>query len=100
MKTMICFAAIIFAISTLPGCATSRQTYTADGEIGHSINCSGGALTWGICYEKAGQVCGVKGYEVLEKSGERGASVVANSTVGLIGGSTHIRSMIIKCKDE
>ena len=60
---------VITIISTfaLAGCATSKQTYTADGRIGHSIDCSGGFATWGSCYEKAGGLCGAKGYDVLEK---------------------------------
>ena len=60
-------AITIISIFALVGCVTSKQTYTADGRIGHSIDCSGGFATWGSCYEKAGGLCGAKGYEVLEK---------------------------------
>ena len=80
------------------GCATARKTYTSDGKEGYSINCSGSALNWGMCYEKAGELCGAKGYVVLEKSGDTGA-VVSGSQFGLYGGSVINRSMIIKCKD-
>jgi hypothetical protein len=80
------------------GCATASKTFTSDGKEGYSINCSGSALNWGMCYEKAGQLCGTKGYEVLEKSGDTGAMVAAGQ-YGLFGGSVINRSMIIKCKD-
>lgn len=79
------------------GCATSRETYTADGQKGHSINCSGSALNWGMCYEKAGELCGERGYDVLERSGDQGA-VVSGTQYGLFGGSVMNRSMIIRCK--
>jgi hypothetical protein len=80
------------------GCATARKTYTSEGKEGYSINCSGSALNWGTCYEKAGELCGAKGYVALEKSGDTGA-VVSGSQFGLYGGSVINRSMIIKCKD-
>lgn len=88
---------ILFVVSFLGGCATAKQTYTADGQLGYSINCSGSALNWGNCYEKAGEICGDKGYEILEKSGDQGA-VVSGTQYGLFGGSVMNRSMIIKCK--
>jgi hypothetical protein len=59
---------------------------------------SGSALNWGMCYEKAGKLCGERGYEVLDKSGDTGAMVSANQ-FGLYGGSVINRSMIIRCKD-
>ena len=88
---------LLFSAALLGGCATARQTYTADGEQGYSINCSGSALNWGMCYEKAGEICGDKGYEVLEKSGDQGA-MVSGTQYGLFGGSVINRTMIIKCK--
>ncbi|MCD4820753.1 MAG: hypothetical protein K8R11_01460 [Methanococcoides sp.] len=51
-----------------------------------------------MCYEKAGELCGSKGYEVLEKSGDTGAMVTAGQ-YGLFGGSVINRSMVIKCKE-
>jgi len=93
-------ALVILLISVIlfGGCATAKQTYTADGQLGYSINCSGSAGNWGMCYEKAGEICGPKGYEVLEKSGDQGAMVSGNQ-FGLYGGSVINRSMIIKCKE-
>jgi hypothetical protein len=32
---------VLLSISVLTGCASARQTYTSDGKVGHSLNCSG-----------------------------------------------------------
>jgi len=95
MKRAILILSIVAFIS---GCATASKTYTSDGKEGYVINCSGSALNWGMCYEKAGKPCGTKGYEVLEKSGDTGAMVTVGQ-YGLYGGSVINRSIIIKCKD-
>lgn len=89
---------LLFVAMILTGCATASKTYTADGKEGYNITCSGSALNWGMCYEKAGQICGTKGYEVLEKSGDQGALLSGNQ-YGLYAGSVINRSMIIKCKE-
>ena len=97
---------LILAITALTACANSSQTYTADGKVGHSINCSGTVRNWGMCYEKAGEICGAKGYEVLEKNGEKGITA-SGSGSGVAGtynesfqmNSTHSRILIITCKE-
>lgn len=86
-------------ILLMTGCATSRETYTENGQLGHSINCSGSALHWGMCYEKAGKLCGEKGYEVLAKSGDQGA-MITGTQFGLVGSSVMSRSMLIQCKTQ
>ncbi len=88
----------LFTVVFVSACATSKKTYTPDGRQGYSINCSGSALNWGMCYEKAGDLCGAKGYEVLQKSGDTGAMVTAGQH-GLFGSSVINRSMIIRCID-
>ncbi len=89
---------LMFLIAaTLSACASSRPVYTSDGKRGHNINCSGSALNWGMCYEKAGKICGEKGYEVLQKSGDQGFDVSGNQ-FGVYGGSVITRSMTIQCK--
>ncbi len=89
---------ILLIVACVSGCVTASKTYTSDGKEGYVINCSGSALNWGMCYEKAGELCGSKGYEVLEKSGDTGAMVTAGQ-YGLFGGSVINRSMVIKCKE-
>lgn len=95
MRILILFLLIIAFIS---GCATASKTYTSDGKEGYVITCSGSALNWGMCYEKAGEICGKKGYEIVEKSGDTG-SIVSGNQLGVYGGSIINRTMIIKCKE-
>ena len=81
----------------LAACATSSKTYSPDGRPAYSLNCSGMALSWGACYEKAGDICGTAGYDVLAGGAESGA-VVGGGSSGFFGGSTISRSMLIACK--
>ena len=87
---------VLLTILIVGGCATASRTYLPSGAEGHSITCSGSVLTWGHCYEKAGELCGQRGYEVITQSGEQGA-VAAAGQFGAFGGSTFIRNMLIKC---
>lgn len=81
----------------LSGCATSSKTYAPDGTEAFSINCSGAGGNWGMCYEKAGDLCGTKGYEILSKDGDDGLTIAAGQNA-LYGGSVINRSLLIRCK--
>jgi hypothetical protein len=91
MKIVIAFTCL------LAGCATQKAVYLPDGRQGYSINCSGPDLNWGMCYEKAGEVCKSRGYDVISKTGDQGSSVVATQ-YGVIGGTKVNRSLLIACK--
>lgn len=91
-------ALLVYIFLSLTGCASASKTYDANGKAAHALNCSGTARNWGMCYEKAGSICGTKGYEVVEKSGDQGW-VVGGSANGVAGGSTISRTMTIRCKD-
>lgn len=82
----------------LAGCATANPIYTPEGKAGHSVSCSGMALNWGHCYEKAGAICGAKGYNIIAQTGDQGMIASANQYGGMAG-SVLIRSMIVQCKD-
>ncbi|MEW5771546.1 MAG: hypothetical protein AB1831_14435 [Pseudomonadota bacterium] len=51
------------------GCATSRSVRQADGWLTHVVGCGGPFLNMGHCVEKAGEVCGGRGYTVLNAVG-------------------------------
>ena len=89
--------ALIAMLLCFCGCATASKVHTSEGKEGYSISCSGSVLHWGMCYEKAGERCGTKGYAILHKSGDTGA-IVAAKQCGRYGGSVMNRSMIIPCK--
>ena len=77
----------------LAGCATAKPTYGPDGRPAYAVECSGSALSWGLCYEKAGSICGKSGYSVVSKSGDKG--MIATPSILT---TTVSRSMLIECK--
>lgn len=83
------------------GCASARasKTYGPDGKEAFSISCSGLARNWGMCYEKAGELCGTRGYEVITQSGDHGSVAAVNPSTGFAG-SVISRSLLIRCKDS
>lgn len=92
-------AAITLAtVILLSGCASASKTYGPDGKEAFSINCSGLARNWSMCYEKAGDLCGTRGYEVISQGGDQGTVASVNPYGGL-GGSTISRSLLVKCKE-
>ena len=84
--------------------------YLPDGSQGYPISCNGIANSMGDRFQKAGELCGTKGYSVLNREGEAipmGTSI-GSATVGPAGGSTGYttqagmrvtRSLFIKCKE-
>jgi uncharacterized protein YceK len=84
---------VLAVMLALSGCATASKTYTPDGRQGYVIDCSGQALTWGKCYEKAGDLCGSAGYDILSQVADQGATVA-----GIYGASVITRSLVITCK--
>lgn len=89
---------LLFFATILSGCATANKTFTADGKEGYNISCSGSALDWGNCYEKAGRLCGSKGYLVLERIGDEPAMLAGNQ-YGVCTGFVVNRNLIVSCND-
>lgn len=80
---------LLLSALLLAGCANSRTLYTQDGRLGYVLNCSGWARSWDMCFAKAGELCGTRGYDIFDKNGERvfvGLTPVTN------------RSLVIACK--
>ena len=42
-------------------CANVSKAYVPDGGEAYSLNCSGTARNWGMCYEKAEEICKERG---------------------------------------
>jgi len=87
----------ILAVALLAGCATAKPTYGPDGSAAHSLDCSGTARNWGMCYEKAGELCKERGYEILA-GGTDAITTAAATRDGFYGGSGFTRNLVIKCK--
>ena len=93
MKTGV----VIFLFLLITGCVSSRDFYVSEGQLAHSIDCSGVSFDWGLCYVEAGEICREKGYEVLETSGDTSGAAQENQP-GLHKGIVTNRKMIIQCK--
>ena len=61
---------VVMIVLTCGGCAGSSKTYDAQGREAHTLNCSGWARSWAMCREKAGNLCGPRGYTVTAQSEE------------------------------
>ena len=95
MKT----ALTVVLILCLTACATSKEIEIAEGQRGYSIDCSGDKLNWSLCYQEAGEICGEKGFEIMDKSGGTGI-LIAGVRYGVYGESGFNRSMIIQCRNR
>lgn len=101
--------AIIAIVVSLQGCATSSEVFLADGSKGYNINCGGAVMNYSDCLEKAGEICGERGYLVVNQQGEvvpfstATGSVTANGQSASGGyyaqsGAIVTRNLFIKCK--
>ena len=82
----------------LSGCASSNTpSGLAEGQA-RGINCSGPDRTWALCGEKAAEICGARGYDVLAAGGgTAGMIVTLNPSAGFDGPATE-RSILIRCR--
>ena len=80
----------------LSGCATVNETITKDGNEALNIDCSGQALKWQHCYEKAMQSCPA-GYDVVGKKG-RADAAPDDRVLGMEPGEFADRSLVVTCK--
>lgn len=111
MKKIV-IAAVCAAV--LSGCASVSRTYGPDGREALTMNCSGMARNWGMCYKAAGDQCGSAGYDVIGRGGDAGhvsasnggmSGYVANGSGGFtggynsFGGSVISRTLIVQCRD-
>ncbi|WP_147411184.1 hypothetical protein [Pseudomonas cavernicola] len=88
---------VLTTLLTIGGCATVNKTTTKDGGEALSIDCSGQALKWQHCYEKATQVCAGSGYETIGKKG-RPDTDPADRLLGVEPGKFANRNLVVICK--
>ena len=91
----------LLALPLLLGCASATQTYAPDGRTAHAVDCGGVWRDWGACMERAGEICGAKGYDVLARDSDRnrfGGYLRYGSGGGGSYTSTYTRNMLIACR--
>lgn len=102
------FYIVICVIFVLAGCATSTEMYLPEGSKGYNISCDGTMQSMGACFQKAGELCGSRGYTLLDREGEAipfgvsTGSAHVNSSGGSAGyvtqtGMAVYRSLFVKC---
>ena len=88
---------LLAMVLVLGGCASGHATAGLGAEP-HGINCSGADRTWTLCGERAAEVCGARGYDVLAAGGgTAGMLETLNPSAGFDGPVTE-RSMLIRCR--
>lgn len=81
------------------GCATSKQISGPNGEVLHSIDCSGYYNNIGTCLEKAGKICGSRGYDIIIGGAENHGTGMSAGQFGLFASPMVSREIIIRCKN-
>jgi hypothetical protein len=83
------------------GCSTNSSdlVHLPDGQSGFAINCSGAGSgsNWGECYQKAGDACGARGYDIVSKDNDDGAAA-GGGVSNLATANVKSRSMVVRCK--
>ena len=88
---------VLATLLVLGGCASTHATAGLD-EPAHGINCSGADRTWQLCGERAAQICGPRGYDVLAAGGGTAGMIeTLNPSAGFDGPATE-RSILIRCR--
>ena len=87
------------AVLSLTACnAVSERTFGPDGRVAHAINCSDAyGVGMDACYVKAGELCGVSGYEILNKDTDETTKAYATGGFGAASAETN-RVLLIRCK--
>jgi hypothetical protein len=66
---------------------TATPLVTPDGQQGFSLNCAA-FRDIGMCYKKAGEICGANGYNVVTQHSENGGVFTAASN-----------NLVMRCKN-
>ena len=95
--------ALVSAAIALGGCASAKEIYTPDGRKGYTVQCpSAGGIQndWGKCFAKAGEICGARGYDILERSsdGSIDRQAFGSGKGEAVTGQTRV--MVIQCKGD
>jgi len=68
MKKIILILTGLTLTTLVASCTTSIPITSPSGRLGHAINCS--SVTIAQCYQKAGEVCGGRGYRIISQKNQ------------------------------
>jgi hypothetical protein len=111
MKNILFNKIVVVSSLTLlvASCAMVKETHMPDGRKGYSISCDGAAVGINVCFEKAGELCGAKGYEIINREGQvipygHGAANVQGNTTSVQAssyvtyGAFNTKSIMVICR--
>lgn len=85
-NTVARWLALAGVTATCSACIVAEPLIGPDGKTGAAINCDyAGDIT--VCYKKAGEICGTRGYKIVDKK---------DSDPTFFQSAKH--SMIVECK--
>ena len=95
-------------ILLLAGCVTTNDVYLADGSKGHNIGCGGAVQNMSACLQKAGEICGAAGYQVVNQEGDAVPMSIASANLNAnrqaaagsyvaTSGNVVTRNLFVKC---
>ena len=91
---LMCSAIVLCA------CVTAKPVYGPDGQQAHAISCSESiGIDWSDCFERAGQICGTRGYKIWNQASSE-SSLISGDSDFLIGGTSESRTLLISCQAE
>ena len=104
-------AGAILFIMTISACAIVNETYMPDGSKGYSISCDGAAVGINVCFEKAGNLCGAAGYDLITREGQIVPFGVASASVQGTAtqvqgqsfatyGAFNTKSIMVRCRNQ
>lgn len=88
---------LVMVVLGLAGCATASKTQLNNGQQGLSIDCSGEAMSWDKCYEKADASCAGTGYNIVGTDGTAQPKE-SDKTLGVDVGNFKGRTITVVCK--
>ena len=105
-----CALTALGAALFLSGCVSGQGLFTPTAQQGHVIDCSPGwtggfaglgtnASAWGQCYQQAGEICGARGYTIVQRTAETAASAQAGQGGGSAPTSIN-RTLVVQCGGE
>ena len=95
---MLLIAVSLFLSVGLASCVSTRETYTAEGNMVYSISCKLQSVN--ACLEEAGMTCGSLGYKQVQKDGSPMPAVEEkpqSKTAALIAAIGFDRKIYVKC---
>lgn len=69
----------------LAGCGSAKPIMLADGTQGQALRCNGTLSDWTVCLQKAGELCGARGYDTIDRRSE-------------VTWDTTTRVMVVRCR--